>query len=166
MFILKQNNDKALIVKGFTVKPGFFYGYDTESQCLIATSGWETGHTVFVYSYNNNKWGGLWTELKTENIVLLDIQDEPSDDEYDDLPEFMKNVYDTGHVENNTFNIDWIRKHFTIETLEKTWRIIVDGIEETRAIQENARKQRIDEVTRLNQIKKEFKEKFGNVPKL
>lgn len=78
----------------------------------------------------------------------------------------MKNVYDTGHVENNTFNIDWIRKHFTIETLEKTWRIIVDGIEETRAIQENARKQRIDEVTRLNQIKKEFKEKFGNVPKL
>ena len=53
-----------------------------------------------------------------------------------------------------------------IETLEKTWRIIVDGIEETRAIQENARKQRIDEVTRLNQIKKEFREKFGNVPKL
>lgn len=52
-----------------------------------------------------------------------------------------------------------------IETLEKTWRIIVDGIEETRAIQENARKQRIDEATRLNQIKKEFREKFGNVPK-
>lgn len=24
MFILKQNNDKTLIVKGFTVKPGFF----------------------------------------------------------------------------------------------------------------------------------------------
>ena len=37
-----------------------------------------------------------------------------------------------------------------IDTLEKTWRTIVNGIDETRAIQENARKQRIDDAARLD----------------
>lgn len=48
-----------------------------------------------------------------------------------------------------------------IETLEKTWRTIVNGIDETRAIQENARKQRIEDAKRLDDIKKEFMQKYG-----
>ena len=52
-----------------------------------------------------------------------------------------------------------------IETLEKTWRTIVNGIDETRAIQENARKQRIDDAARLDQIKKEFMETYGGAVK-
>ena len=47
-----------------------------------------------------------------------------------------------------------------IETLESTWRTIVAGIEETRAIQENVRKQRLDEQKRLEVIKGEFERKF------
>lgn len=47
-----------------------------------------------------------------------------------------------------------------IETLENTWRTIVTGIEETRAIQENVRKQRVDEQKRLEAIKGEFERKF------
>lgn len=47
-----------------------------------------------------------------------------------------------------------------VETLEETWRTIVTGIEETRAIQENARKQRVDEQKRLENIKAEFEKKF------
>ena len=47
-----------------------------------------------------------------------------------------------------------------IETLETTWRTIVSGIDETRQIQENARKQRIDDQARLEAIKKEFNEKY------
>jgi len=43
-----------------------------------------------------------------------------------------------------------------IETLETTWRTIVNGIDETKAIQENARKQRIDDQKRLENIKQEF----------
>lgn len=43
-----------------------------------------------------------------------------------------------------------------IETLETTWRTIVNGIEETRQIQDNARKQRADEQVRLENIKAEF----------
>ena len=52
-----------------------------------------------------------------------------------------------------------------IETLEKTWRPIVNGIDETRAIQENARKQRIDDAARLDAIKKEFMQTYGGTLK-
>ncbi len=49
-----------------------------------------------------------------------------------------------------------------IETLETTWKTIVDGIDETRQIQEDARKQRIEDQARLEAIKEDFKAKFGN----
>ena len=52
-----------------------------------------------------------------------------------------------------------------IETLEKTWRTIVNGIDETRTIQENARKQRVDDAARLDQIKKEFMDTYGGTVK-
>ncbi|MBR5734270.1 MAG: toxic anion resistance protein [Desulfovibrionaceae bacterium] len=48
-----------------------------------------------------------------------------------------------------------------IETLETTWRTIVSGIDETRAIQENARRQRIEDAKRLEAIKQEFRQKFS-----
>lgn len=51
-----------------------------------------------------------------------------------------------------------------IETLETTWRTIVSGIEETRQIQENAKKQRIDDQAKLENIKTEFN-KIYNMPK-
>lgn len=47
-----------------------------------------------------------------------------------------------------------------IETLETTWRTIMNGIDETQQIQENARKQRQDDKARLESIKKEFHEKY------
>ena len=47
-----------------------------------------------------------------------------------------------------------------IETLETTWRTIVSGIDETRQIQENARKQRTEDQARLETIKKEFNERY------
>lgn len=47
-----------------------------------------------------------------------------------------------------------------IETLETTWKTIVNGIDETRQIQERARKQRIDDQARLEKIKTEFNQKY------
>ncbi len=47
-----------------------------------------------------------------------------------------------------------------IETLETTWRTIVNGIDETRAIQDNARKQRVEDARRLEVIKQEFNQKY------
>lgn len=43
-----------------------------------------------------------------------------------------------------------------VETLETTWRTIVNGIEETKQIQENLRTQRVEEQKRLENIKDEF----------
>ena len=48
-----------------------------------------------------------------------------------------------------------------IETLETTWRTIMNGIDETKNIQETARKQRVDDAARLENIKKEFLETYG-----
>lgn len=47
-----------------------------------------------------------------------------------------------------------------IETLETTWKTIVTGIDETRQIQERARKQRADDQVRLEKIKTEFNQKY------
>ena len=48
-----------------------------------------------------------------------------------------------------------------IETLEQTWRTIMNGIDETRAIQENAHQKRADDQKRLEAINTDFRAKFG-----
>lgn len=50
-----------------------------------------------------------------------------------------------------------------IETLEKTWATITNGIEETRRIQEDARKKRQEDQVRLETIKQDFNKQY-NVP--
>lgn len=47
-----------------------------------------------------------------------------------------------------------------IETLENTWRTIVNGIDETKQIQQNARQQRIQDQARLENIKSEFNKMY------
>lgn len=49
-----------------------------------------------------------------------------------------------------------------IETLETTWRTIMNGIDETKRIQENAKKQREDDRIRLDAIKAEFENAYNN----
>lgn len=47
------------------------------------------------------------------------------------------------------------------DTLETTWRTIVDGIDETRRIQEEAHRQRVEDQAKLEKIKQEFQAKFS-----
>lgn len=47
-----------------------------------------------------------------------------------------------------------------IETLEKTWRTITSGIDETRRIQDDAKKKRIEDQARLEAIKAEFNKNY------
>lgn len=47
-----------------------------------------------------------------------------------------------------------------IETLETTWRTIMDGINDTRQIQEDAKRQRIEDQQRLENIKTEFNKMY------
>lgn len=48
-----------------------------------------------------------------------------------------------------------------IETLEQSWRTIVNGIEETKQIQENAKKKRAEDSARLEAMKADYKAKMG-----
>ena len=51
-----------------------------------------------------------------------------------------------------------------IETLETTWRTIVNGIDETKRIQEDARKKRIEDQARLETIKQDFNKSYHMPP--
>jgi len=48
-----------------------------------------------------------------------------------------------------------------IETLETTWRTITTGIEETRRIEEEARKKRVDDKAKLEAIKDDFRKQYN-----
>lgn len=48
-----------------------------------------------------------------------------------------------------------------IETLEKSWKTIVDGIEETKQIQERAKQQRLADEQKLKAMKAEFNERYS-----
>lgn len=47
-----------------------------------------------------------------------------------------------------------------IETLETTWRTITNGIEETKRIQEDARRKRVEDKARLEAIKDDFNRQY------
>ena len=51
-----------------------------------------------------------------------------------------------------------------IETLENTWRTITNGIEETRSIQENAKKKRLEDQARLEALKEDLKKQYHMPP--
>ena len=51
-----------------------------------------------------------------------------------------------------------------IETLETTWRTITSGIDETRRIQEDARKKRIEDQQKLKAIKEDFNRRYHMPP--
>ena len=49
-----------------------------------------------------------------------------------------------------------------VETLEKTWQTIVNGIEETQRIQNDAKVKRAEDSKRLEMLKKDYQTKMGN----
>ena len=49
-----------------------------------------------------------------------------------------------------------------VETLEKTWETIVNGIDETRKLQEEARTKRAEDSKRLEKLKEDYKAKMNN----
>lgn len=49
-----------------------------------------------------------------------------------------------------------------VETLEKTWETIVNGIDETRKLQEEARTKRVEDSKRLEKLKEDYKAKMNS----
>ena len=75
----------------------------------------------------------------------------------------MKNARNTVEQAKMTTRLA-TRRSIQIETLENTWRTIVNGIEETRQIQENAKKKREEDQVRLEAIKADFEKQY-HMPK-
>ena len=75
----------------------------------------------------------------------------------------IKNAQNTVEVSKRTAQMA-SGSSIQIETLETTWRTIVNGIDETKAIQENARKKRIEDQARLENIKQEFNKMYHMPP--
>lgn len=75
---LKQSNC-TMSYHGFTLKKGFWYGINTETNEYIATSGWEAAGNVAIYTLHddNDTWQMEWysieeTEFFIENIPNVD----------------------------------------------------------------------------------------------
>lgn len=71
----------------------------------------------------------------------------------------IKNAQNTVEVSKTTAKLA-SGSSIQIETLETTWRTITSGIEETKRIQEEAKKKRIEDQARLETIKAEFNKQY------
>lgn len=71
----------------------------------------------------------------------------------------LKNAQNTVEVSKTTARLA-SGSSIQIETLENTWRTITNGIEETKRIQEDARKKRIEDQAKLEAIKADFNRQY------
>lgn len=78
MIELKQNrgSDQKTDYHGFTLQPGFWYGYDHETKEYVASSGWEVGQYLALYRKNNDngEWAISWLDETEEKIAAYDFQ--------------------------------------------------------------------------------------------
>ena len=54
------------IYHGFNLKKGYYYGEDTKTGKLIATSGWCAYGSVALYELKNGRWKLTWVNIKEE----------------------------------------------------------------------------------------------------
>ena len=76
----------------------------------------------------------------------------------------IKNAQNTVEVSKTTARLA-SGSSIQVETLESTWRTITNGIEETKRIQEDARKKRTEDRARLEAIKEDFNRQYHMPPK-
>lgn len=76
----------------------------------------------------------------------------------------IKNAQNTVEVSKTTARLA-SGSSIQVETLESTWRTITNGIEETKRIQEDARKKRTEDRARLEAIKEDFNRRYHMPPK-
>lgn len=102
MFKLKQMQEfETANYHGFTLKQGFYYGVNTETNQPICSSGWESGNFVYIYTLTEGKWVGDWydisEEFKIENIEIPNTKGKLS------FPDWLEEYQDIswGYFDNN-----------------------------------------------------------------
>lgn len=70
---------------GFSLKKSYYYGEDTETGMLIATSGWCSEGAIALYFLMNGKWKKQWINIQ-ENIEYFFITNLPENNTMDKVP--------------------------------------------------------------------------------
>lgn len=89
-------------------------------------------------------------KLQAESIAALDKKTNEM---------LIKNAQNTVEMSKATARLA-SGSSIQLETLETTWRTITSGIEETRRIQEDARKKRMEDQVKLEAIKEDFNRQY------
>lgn len=67
MYNLKVMEDfSEAIYHGFTLKNGYWYGIDTETETYVTTSGWTCNGCVAIYFKAGNKWDMQWVDYEDD----------------------------------------------------------------------------------------------------
>lgn len=103
--------DYSGIYYGFTLKKGFLYGTNTETQNPIATSGWEYNGNIAIYELIDGKWQMFWYDIS-----------EPKMFEISNIPEYS--------TEGKMSFAEWLETELGIEWNE--FDEYYDGTEEYR----------------------------------
>lgn len=110
MLRLKCADDQGTYY-GFTLKNGFWYGINTETQNFVATSGWECNGNVAIYELIDGKWQMFWYDIT-----------EPKMFEISNIPEYS--------TKGKMSFIEWLETELGIEWNE--FDEYYDGKEEYR----------------------------------
>lgn len=89
-------------------------------------------------------------KLQAESIAALDKKTNEM---------LIKNAQNTVEMSKATARLA-SGSSIQLDTLETTWRTITSGIEETRRIQEDARKKRMEDQVKLEAIKEDFNRQY------
>lgn len=61
--------------EGFKLKKGFYYGRNLRGQA-IASSGWQCGGNLFLYTRTERGWEGEWVDLfYIEGVDVVEEED-------------------------------------------------------------------------------------------
>ncbi len=93
------------IYHGFNLKKGYYYGEDTKTGKLIATSGWCAYGSVALYELKNGRWKLAWVNIK-EEIEYLSIDNLPEINTNNKMP-FNEWLNEKGMTFNEWDNSDF-----------------------------------------------------------
>lgn len=98
---------------GFTLKNGFWYGINTETGNLVATSGWEVNNGLAVYELIDGEWILDWWEIEKYNfsLELPECPDLNGKMSFKDWVEEVEGV-DYDYYDNNYGNTDDIEEAY------------------------------------------------------
>lgn len=113
--MVQYNQETNTNYHGFTIQPGFWCGYDSETKEYLASSGWEVGNNLALYRCTEHGWEMEWldqeeVEIAAGGFTAPDLESKKSfnqwlREDYGVEPEYYDNNYsNTEQVEEEYRN--------------------------------------------------------------